>query len=287
MKSDSKTAQLAAAHRAYHFEHHQPPVLEDCLAATLLQPPFKTVLANRVLRWLFWRPLFNKVQPISTFVVVRSRITEDFLEAAIRAGTRQYVILGAGLDSWALRNQTSDAITYELDHPDTQAAKQASIASADLVVPDNLNFVPIDFEADTISDVLANGSFDSASNTFVSWLGTICYLSDEAISQTFESLARVCAPGSQIVFDYFLPKSMMEPDDAEFFDMLNEGGTKRGEPMISFHSPEDIRQILESVGFSVVQDLDAAEITQRYLGNRADGLSVPGFVQVCCAEKSA
>lgn len=285
MKSDSKTAQLAAAHRAYHFEHCQPPVLEDSFARELLQPPLRTVLNNGLLRWLFWRPLFNKVQPISTFVVVRSRMTEDLLDEAIKGDIHQYVVLGAGLDSWSIRNHFPKVVTYELDHPDTQAMKLSSLRASEIAPKSQVKFVPIDFESESIRDVLANQSFDTSEPCFVSWLGTICYLTSDAINQTFESLAKICAPGSQIVFDYFLPESLMNDQDARFFRMLNEGGTKRGEPMISFQTPDEIKALMEANGFEVSEDFDAKQITERYLANRDDGLSIPGFVQLCHATK--
>jgi len=285
MRSNSRTAQFAAAHRAYHNKFYSPLILEDNVAEWLLGPPLSTILNVAPLRWLFWRPLIAKVKPISTFIVVRSRYTEDTLKKFINDGCRQYLILGAGLDSWALRCDNPGIIVFELDHPDTQQWKETRIRSRLGLLPSHLTLIPIDFECDSITDALSGHGFDPQSNVFVSWLGTICYLTHGAIQETFASLAKVCSSGSRVVFDYFQPKSTMSPSDLQLFEMLDVGGTRRGEPMITLLNSEDIAKILNSAGFRVVENLSAPELRQRYLAQRTDGLDIPGFVRLCCAEK--
>ena len=281
----SETAQFAAAHRAYHFMHNRPAVLEDTAAIWLLGPPLRTVLRVAPLRWLFWRPLLAKVRPISVFIVVRSRYAEDTLEHCIGDGCRQYVILGAGLDSWALRHDEPGVTVFELDRPETQQWKEARIQSRLGALPSHLRLIPVDFERESITDVLPSHGFDPRSNAFVSWLGTICYLTRGAIEETFASLAKVCAPGSRIVFDYFQPKSTMSPADLQLFEVLDEGGTRRGEPIQTFLDAEDMAEILFSAGFRVIEDLLASKIKRRYLAQRSDGLDIPDFVRLCCAER--
>ena len=281
----SPTAQFAAAHRAYHFMHNRPAILEDTAAIWLLGPPLSTILRVAPLRWLFWRPLIAKVRPISAFIVVRSRYTEEALQGFIRAGCRQYVILGAGLDSWALRHDEPGVTVFELDHPATQQWKETRIRSRLGALPSHLVLIPVDFERESIADVLPSHGFDPRSNAFVSWLGTICYLTRGAIEETFASLARVCTPGSRIAFDYFQPKSTMSSADLTLFEVLDEGGTRRGEPMQTLLDAEDMAEILLSAGFRVVEDLSTTEIRRRYLAQRSDGLDIPGFVRLCCAER--
>jgi methyltransferase (TIGR00027 family) len=281
----SATAQLAAAHRAYHFMHDHPAILEDSAAGWLLGPPLSTILRFPPLRWLFWRPLLAKVRPISAFIVLRSRYTEDALEGAIGDGCRQYVILGAGLDSWALRHDEPGITVFELDQPATQRWKETRIRSRLGALPSHLVLVPVDFEQEAVADALLGCGFDPKARAFVSWLGTICYLTRGAIEETFGSLASVCAPGSRVAFEYFLPKSTMSPTDLELFEILDEGGTRRGEPMQTLLEPEQMAEILGAAGFRVVEDLPAAEIRRRYLNQRADGLDIPGFVRLCCAER--
>jgi len=281
----SETAQFAAAHRAYHFMHDRPAILEDAAAIWLLGPPLSTILRVGPLRWLLWRPLLAKVRPISVFIVVRSRYAEDAFRDFMDHGCRQYVILGAGLDSWALRHDEPGVTVFELDHSATQEWKETRIRSRLGTLPSHLVLIPVDFENESIVDVLPIQGFDRQSKVFVSWLGTICYLTRGAVEETFASLAKVSAPGSRIVFDYFQPKSTMSTADLTLFELLDEGGTRRGEPMRTLLEARDMAEILLAAGFRVVEDLSATEIRQRYLAQRSDGLDIPGFVRLCCAER--
>jgi len=283
----SETAQYAAAHRAYHLMKHSPAILEDTAALWLLAPPLGPVLRFPPLRWLFWRPLINKVGPISTFIVVRSRFAEDALAEAIQTGCRQYVMLGAGLDSWALRHTKEGVTAFELDHPATQAYKAERILARLGKMPPHLILIPIDFESRSVADVLPDGGLDTTSVAFVSWLGTIPYLTRDAIAATLTSLAEVCAPGSRLALDYFLPRTTMSPDDEALFDLLDRGGTERGEPMRSLLDVAEMAGMLTASGFRVLEDLSAADIHHRYLAGREDGLAVPGFVRLCLAERES
>ena len=282
----SPTAQLAAAHRAYHLMHDRPTILEDSAAIWLLGPPLSVVLRVALLRRLFWNRLLAKVRPVSVFVVVRSRYAEDCLEHAIADGYRQYVILGAGLDSWALRHEMPGVSVFELDQPATQQWKEARIRARLGTVPSHLTLVPIDFEREAIAEVLCSQPYGRDSSAFVSWLGTICYLTRGAIEATLASLAMACEPGSRVVFDYFQPKSTMSPADLQLFEVLDRGGTRRGEPLQTLLDAEEAAGMLHSAGFRVVEDLSAAEIRRRYLHHRSDGLDIPGFARLCCAERA-
>jgi methyltransferase (TIGR00027 family) len=279
------TAQFAAAHRAYHYMHDHPAILQDTAAGWLIGQPLSSILGVPFLRHLFWRPLLARIRPISTFIVVRSRFAEDALESYIRDGCRQYVILGAGLDSWSLRCEEPGVTVFELDHPATQQWKEARIQSRLGALPSHLVLIPIDFERQSIASVLPARGFDPHTRAFISWLGTICYLTRKAIKETFASLASVCAPRSRITFDYFQPKSTMSSTDLQLFETLDEGGARRGEPMQTLLIADEAAKMLFSAGFRVIEDLSAAEIRRRYLAERTDGLDVPDFVRLCCAEK--
>ena len=153
--------------------------------------------------------------------------------------------------------------------------------------PAHLVLIPIDFEREAIADVLAAApgrQYDREAPALVSWLGTICYLTHDAIAGTFASLAAACAPGSRVVFDYFEPKERMSPADLQLFETLDAGGARRGEPMQTLLAAEEMAEILAAAGWRVVEDLSAPEIRRRYLAQRTDGLDIPGFARLCCAE---
>lgn len=283
----SQTAQLAAAHRAYHLMYDHPTILEDSAAIWLLGPPLSVVLRVAPLRKFFWNRLLARVRPVGVFVVVRSRYAEDCLERAISNGCRQYVILGAGLDSWALRHESPGVRVFELDQVATQRWKEARIRARLGALPSHLALIPIDFERQAIGDALCSQQYDRDSRAFVSWLGTLCYLTRGAIEATFASLATACAPGSRVVFDYFQPRSTMSPADLELFEALDEGGTRRGEPMQTLLDPQEAAGLLRTAGWRVVEDLPASEVRHRYLRHRSDGLDIPGFARLCCAERAA
>jgi len=214
----SRTARAAATHRAYHLMRDRPAILEDSAANWLIDPPLSVILRVAPLRWLFFGRLLARFRPIRAFVVVRSRYAEDCLGRSIGEGCRQYVILGAGLDSWALRHERPGISVFELDHLETQESKEARMRARLGTVPPHLSLIPIDLERESIAEVLNGAPFDPDSRVFVSWLVTIYYLTRGAIAATFASLAKVCAPGSRVVFDYFQPKSAMSPADFQLFE---------------------------------------------------------------------
>ncbi len=125
--------------------------------------------------------------------------------------------------------------------------------------------VPVDLERQAVADALAAAPYDRDARAFVSWLGTICYLTRGAIAATLASLASVCAPGSGLAFDYFQPTSTMAPADLELLETLDEGGTRRGEPMRTLLGPEEVAAMLQTAGLRGVEDLSASEIRARYL----------------------
>ena len=212
----SPTAQLAAAHRAYHLIQARPTILEDTAAGWLLGPPLSLILRVAPLRWLFWKRLLAKVRPVSVFVVVRSRYTEDILELSIRDGCRQYVILGAGLDSWALRHDEQEVGVFELDRPATQQWKEARIQARLGKLPSRLVLIPIDLEREAISDVLPGRGFDPESRAFVSWLGTLCYLRVERLRRCSLRWPRCVHRAAGLCSTIFYPSPRCRPSTCSY-----------------------------------------------------------------------
>lgn len=209
-------------------------------------------------------------------IALRSRYAEDCVAAAAGSGVRQYVILGAGLDSFAYRNPFAALRVFEVDHPATQAWKRERVAAAGIVPPPSLTFVPIDFERETIAAALAAQGFDASAPTIVSWLGVTVYLTRDAVVRTL-AWAATLAPGSGIVFTYV---GKDEAAASSAHGTLAEHAASLGEPWLTRFDPPELAHELAELGLRLVEDLDAGTATRRYFAGRTDGLRVGGASHV-------
>ena len=184
------------------------------------------------------------------------------LGEALAEGIEQYVIVGAGLDSFALRRPdlSSRLAIFELDHPGTQRAKRDRLASLARKLPDQLEFAPIDFEAEAVDAALARSSFSGEKRAFFSWLGTVSYLSDEAVFSVLAALSSLASVGSQLVFDYAVPDDLLSDADRRMVVRLRRFTARRGEPV-------------GELGYRVLENLAPAEQDRRYFSDRSDGFS--------------
>jgi methyltransferase (TIGR00027 family) len=273
----SRTAEAAAAFRASHYLFAQPKVFEDPYAVLFTNIPWRVVLSNRIFHWLVIRWLLKRMTPVLAQVIGRSRYAEDVLAHAIETGIRQYVIVGAGLDSYALRcrDDPGSRRIFELDHPDTQRAKRARLSALEVALPSNLEFVAIDFERQEVATVLQSSGFRSDIRSFFSWLGTTHYLNPQTTLSTLRSIARCAAPGSEVVFDYSLPFELIGPDKLADFLWVAKFAKRMGEPIIGGLVPSELHANVTNLGYVVVEDLNAKEQTRRYFSNRNDGLEPP------------
>ena len=201
MKEDSpsRTAYGVAISRAAHQILDLPRVFEDPVALTLLGP--QAAAGIRAARARFNR---RYARYLRAFLVARSRLAEDALSEAVARGVRQYVLLGAGLDTFAHRNphRAAGLRVFEVDHPATQEWKRHLISNAHLKSPDSLVYVPVDFERESLAERLAANGFRADEPAFFSWLGVTMYLSREAIQETLRFVAQAKVSRSGIVFDY-------------------------------------------------------------------------------------
>jgi methyltransferase (TIGR00027 family) len=215
---------------------------------------------------------------LRAFIAARSRYAEDALGEAVRQGLPQYVILGAGLDTFAYRNPYAQARLriFEVDHPATQSWKRARLDEAAISVPASLTFVPVDFEKQTMADGLRHTAVDYDEPAFFSWLGVTPYLTRETIAETLNFIAAL-KKGSGVVFDYVISPSLLNPWQRSAFEDLAERVAKAGEPWRTFFDPSALAAELKASGFGQVEDMGPDEINARYFAGRTDDLTVRGF----------
>ncbi|MGH6879090.1 MAG: class I SAM-dependent methyltransferase [Rhizomicrobium sp.] len=257
----------AAMHRAAHQLLNRPLVFEDPLALPIIG-------AEAQLRGGDWHGFATPA--LRAFIVARARHTEDILAGAVARGIQQYVLLGAGLDTYAYRRGGDRPRVFEVDHPATQAWKRARLDDAGIAVPANLVFVPVDFEHESLSTGLKSAGFDFKSPAVVAWLGVTAYLARETAMATLGVLAAGLQAGSDIVFDYGEPVEARDPALRARFEALSARVAKAGEPFRSFFNPEEMACDLRTLGFSQICDLDAPALDARYFAGRDDGLRTAG-----------
>ena len=278
----SKTALRVALRRAAHQVHDaQPLVFDDPLAVRILGPGF-----NEEIR----RTPDKTKQPFSAgiraFMVGRARLAEDTLADDVRKlGVRQYLVLGAGLDTFACRNPFEAVRVFEVDHPATQAWKLQMLAAAKIAPPDTATFIGVDFEKDSLRAKLRSAGFDDTLPTVTAWLGVVPYLTLEAFQATVRLIGMLPA-GSRLVFDYSQPREVLSPVEQLMHDSLSARVAMAGEPFQLFFTPESLAAELERWGMTVVEDLDGAAITARYFANRPDGLLLRGKAGRICVAAS-
>jgi len=272
----------AAARAAHLLVDSEPRIFADSLAALLLGDEAETYL--RYHREHGDHPLLAGTRAQAT---CRSRFTEDQLALAAARGTAQYVILGAGLDSFACRSELAGRLrVFEVDHPATQQRKRALLAAARLAEPPTLTWVPVDFETGELIAALTAAGLDPAAPAFVSWLGVTMYLTAEAIGATLASLSRL-APGSELVTDYMLTADLRDADGVAYADLVMPDSERRGEPWLSFFTPEQMTGLLTSHGFTGVRDVRQRDAVSAALWERTDLLRPIELSRLCHATVGA
>ncbi len=270
----NKMAEAAAGVRAAHKLYNRPLIFDDPLAIHLTSTSWRIIAKNRLLYWLVVKQLLAPLLPIHGEVLARSRYTEACLEEEIGNGLNQYVLLGAGLDSFALRRRDlTDILTvYELDHPTTQQIKQKRLARVTTNLPAALNFIPIDFEKETIASALSGSLFSQDRPAFFSWLGVVPYLTRNAIFSTLCSLASFSSSGSQLVFDYGIPQEQIKASEQPAIQALRKFTQRRGEPLLTEFDPHTLADDVAACGFELVENLSSTDQMARYFSNRKDYL---------------
>lgn len=250
----SRTAFAAAGYRANHQLYDHPVLLADPHAVPILGPEAQPHLKGKGLE-----NALPHVRAMRSVIVGRSLLAEQTLAAAYERGVRQYVLLGAGLDTFAYRNPWPDLTVYEIDYPATAAWKQASLKQAGITPPANVVYASIDFEAETITAGLKRAGVDVTKPMTFAWLGVIPYLTREAIFATLSDVASL-PTGTEIVFDYGEPRENLSPMMKAMHAVRAKRLEAIGEPWITYFDPADLHAELKRIGFSEVEDFgrDAA-----------------------------
>jgi len=264
---------MVAMRRAAHQIFDNPKVFDDPIALPILGPGAEERLRSEP------RFLNRFGRAVRASMAARSRYAEDQLARAIERGTRQYVILGAGLDTFAYRNPhpQPDLRVFEVDYPATQEWKRERLATAGIAIPASVTFAPVNFEHQTLADGLRQAGFDAAKPAFFSWLGVTMYLERETAMGTFRFIAS-CGRGSGVTFDYIVPRETLNWTGQLILRAMERRVAKAGEPFRTYFAPEELRDELGRMGFRAIEDLGGAEMNERYFKNRADGLRVPGVI---------
>lgn len=272
------TALRVATQRAAHQLLDAPLVFEDPLALKILHAAEEDSLRGDLSQYN--TPLLKGLR---TSVVVRSRFAEDEWHRSRQRGIRQYVILGAGLDTFAYRNRHSGSSRiFEVDLPATQLWKRNCLRVAGIEEPDSLTFVPMDFERSTLADTLVESGFYADEPAFFSWLGVTMYLEEQAIVSTLRFIASL-TPGSGVVFDYTVQPALLSPRERKAMEVLAARAAEGGEPWKTFFDPAFLTGMLHSLGFDEVADHGPEQLNERYLSGRTDGLRKSGVSRVICA----
>jgi methyltransferase (TIGR00027 family) len=263
------TAVRVALWRALHVEVDPPPhVLEDEVGLKLAAPDGG---------WRFRPDMSPFTRPFRASIVARARFVEDLVAAQAARGVRQYVILGAGLDTFAQRRTelASHLIVFEIDRPGPQAWKRQRLVDLNLGIPPFLRFVPVDFEAgDAWWEQLAASGFDAGRPAVVASTGVSMYLTRDAIAATLRQVAAL-ARGSTLVMSFMLPIELADPDVRPGIERAEAGARANGTPFISFFTPPEMLTLARDAGFAEVQHVSAATLAQRYFAGRTDGLRPP------------
>lgn len=260
----SKTALGVAIRRAAHQLADKPPVLDDPIALRLVGEGYPRLME---------RALHPVGRDFRGFMAVRSRYAEDKLAEEVAHGLTQYVVLGAGLDTFAYRNPFPALRVFEVDFPATQVWKRSMLEQAAIALPYNLVFVALDFEHQTLAEGLAQAGLDFKKPSFFSWLGVVPYLTLEAFRATLIVVAQMPA-GSAVTFDYAVDPETLSPIGRVAFDRLSERVAAAGEPFRLFFTPETLDVELRNAGFQRIEQVGAAELNDVYFNNRTDGLKL-------------
>ncbi len=276
-RGPSRTAINTAMHRAAHLLlDDEPKILADTFARAFAgyasdAEMLDAIDHTKLVAFPRMRALF----------AARNRYAEDKLAEAMIRGIEQYIILGAGLDSFAWRRPDMMTLldVFEVDHPASQAWKRARVAACGIAVPARLHFLAIDFERQTLGQGLAGSVVDLSRPVFISMLGVVQFLTPEAMSRTLHDVVTTTAPGSEIVLQYVVPPSMLASDKSALVEALAERARLVGEPWIGFYEPAELERQLLDAGFDGIVHFGPRDAADHYLRG-GDKVLLPAYFRM-------
>lgn len=269
----SITAWAVAMARVAHVRFDKPPhVFDDSLALQLIDPEFQKMIdifgpSDRV-------P--DEVYRNRPYLAYRQRYQEECLFKAYQQGVRQFVILGAGIDAYAFRQQKelADLQIFEVDFPATQLAKRERINALAWSWPENLHFAPCDFETDNLEDVLRRADFDLQQPGYFAWMGVTVYLTPATVTETLATVRKLATQGSSIAFEYALPYEELSGGDKACRDFSLAQDVRKMEPYLAYYSTHGMMALLERLGYSYLEPLDHDKAASEIEAGRDDGMSI-------------
>lgn len=258
------TAVRTALWRALHAQADAAPhIIDDELGLQLVAPPDG------------WqeRPDMKFTKRLRASIVARARFIEDLIIEQNKKGIERYVILGAGLDTFAQRRPdiASHLQIYEIDQPDTLSWKQTRLRELGFGVPDSLHFVPVNFETSSWWTELLKAGFDKDKPAVVACTGVTLYLTKDAIMSTLKQIATL-APGSTLAMTFYLPIELLDEEDKPMQEMADKGARAAGTPFVSFFGPDEILKLAREAGFKNAKTISTKDMEQLYFAGRTDGL---------------
>jgi methyltransferase (TIGR00027 family) len=281
------TALISSYARAYHAVHDSPKIFDDYLAEKLFSQPEQAFFEKSIASMLpDVDPELAATHPDQDAALAcvmqkmngpitlsRSRYAEDCLAQAVRKGVSQYVLLGAGMDTFAFRNPewARGVQVFEVDHPATQALKRQRVMALASEIPAHLHFIPLDFETENLTDALSASAYRPELPGFFCWLGVSYYLTREAVLNTFQKIVRSAGRGSEIVFDYLDPDAFIPDKAGARVNYMQHVVAQTGEPMKTGFAPAGLASNLFSFGLELEENLAPEDIEARYFAGRTDG----------------
>lgn len=270
------TAYIRAAHQLFDA---QPLILDDPVAVSLLGADAETQI-----RQALERHQTPEARVLRAHVVLRSRFAEDRLAAAVLRGITQYVILGAGFDTFAFRQPqwAKKLKIIEIDHPGTQAMKRSKLSAGGFAMPENLVFADVDFEKESLHDGLCRHRISIAEPTFFSWLGVTMYIQEDAIEAVLKTVAAF-PESSEIVLTFIQPPTSLSDEEKKSYSRLVQSVASAGEPFVSYFEPDALEAKLRSLCFSKMVFLSPADAQARYFQQRPNDLPWPKVTNIVSA----